>query len=358
MIDVDFSDLSHTDGEQTMHRYRPVLLVVAILATGVDRHSYLLADDSEISPEVIRLVISKSIPLLEKGTMGSADQRQCFTCHSQTIPVLALVEARKRGFTIDDENFKRQMGHTESHLERGREDYLAGRGQGGKVLTAGYALWALEAGGRTRNDTTTAVVRFLLEYQKETSHWKHQGNRPPSSGSDFTATYVALRGLATFGIEEQQSEIKTRTEQVREWLLSETPQDTEDRVFRIWALPYVKAGEDTVQEASSELIASQQEDGGWAQTSGMESDAYATGTVLVTLLRATDVSAEHPSVRRGVQYLVSSQLDDGTWHVVTRAEPFQTYFESGFPHGKDQFISIAASSWATLALVYFLPESP
>ena len=35
-----------------------------------------------------------------------------------------------------------------------------------------------------------------------------------------------------------------------------------------------------------------------------------------------------------------------------------TYFESGFPHGKDQFISIAASSWATTALALSLPVSP
>ena len=140
--------------------------------------------------------------------------------------------------------------------------------------------------------------------------------------------------------------------------MSESPQDTEDRVFRLWALPYVDAGEDIVQKATSELIDSQKDDGGWAQSAGMDSDAYATGTVLVALLRAADVSAEHPAVRRGVQYLVNNQLDDGSWHLVTRAEPFQTYFESGFPHGKDQFISIAASSWATLALVNTLPEIP
>jgi len=59
-------------------------------------------------------------------------------------------------------------------------------------------------------------------------------------------------------------------------------------------------------------------------------------------------------VRRGVEYLLSTQLDDGSWHVVTRAEPIQKYFESGFPHGKDQFISMAASGWTTLALLLTL----
>jgi len=30
--------------------------------------------------------------------------------------------------------------------------------------------------------------------------------------------------------------------------------------------------------------------------------------------------------------------------------PIQPYFESGFPHGRDQFISAAATNWAATAL--------
>ena len=59
--------------------------------------------------------------------------------------------------------------------------------------------------------------------------------------------------------------------------------------------------------------------------------------------------------RRGLQYLLSSQGDDGSWHVESRSKPFQKYFESGFPDGKDQFISLAASSWAATALALALP---
>ena len=43
--------------------------------------------------------------------------------------------------------------------------------------------------------------------------------------------------------------------------------------------------------------------------------------------------------------------------VKSRSKPFQTYFESGYPHGKDQFISIAAASWSTTALLLSLPKS-
>jgi hypothetical protein len=87
----------------------------------------------------------------------------------------------------------------------------------------------------------------------------------------------------------------------------------------------------------------------------MESDAYATGTALVALHEAGGLATTDPAYRKGVKYLLAAQLPDGTWHVRSRSRPFQTYFESGFPHGKDQFISLAASGWAATALALALP---
>ena len=52
-----------------------------------------------------------------------------------------------------------------------------------------------------------------------------------------------------------------------------------------------------------------------------------------------------------MEYLLKTQLPDGTWKVKSRSKPFQPYYESGFPHEKDQFISISASGWATAALI-------
>jgi len=37
---------------------------------------------------------------------------------------------------------------------------------------------------------------------------------------------------------------------------------------------------------------------------------------------------------------------------------FQPYFESGFPHGKDQWISVAGTNWATMALTLTMPVRP
>jgi hypothetical protein len=82
----------------------------------------------------------------------------------------------------------------------------------------------------------------------------------------------------------------------------------------------------------------------------MASDAYATGQALVALAETGAVSLMDPAVRRGVQFLLETQLADGSWFVKSRALPIQPHFESGFPHGRDQFISAAATNWAATAL--------
>ncbi len=319
--------------------------------------SFVNAGETEISvtSEAVTLAVQKSIPLLERGAAESADERKCFTCHNQGLTTFALKEASLRGFQVDREKLQRQIQHTWNHLNRGKEKYQKGKGQGGQVLTAGYALWTLEVGDWEADEVTTAVTHYLTEYQQSKGYWTSGGNRPPTSGSNFTASYLALRAMSYFGAEEQRASIKTRREAAAKAVLKAKPLDTEDRVFRLQSLLYIDAEEEAIQTAVEELVKLQNKNGGWAQKDDMQPDAYATATVLWALQEAGGLADDHPAIFAGCKYLLKTQLEDGSWHVVTRAKPIQDYYESGFPHGEDQFISIAATSWATLVLAHRLP---
>jgi hypothetical protein len=83
----------------------------------------------------------------------------------------------------------------------------------------------------------------------------------------------------------------------------------------------------------------------------MNSDAYATGQALAAISIARPALVNSESYRRGVASLMRSREADGSWHVRSRAFGFQPYFESGFPHGHDQWISVAATAWAAMALM-------
>jgi hypothetical protein len=313
---------------------------------------------AEVVPgnEAIKAAVVKSLPLLEAGARGSMEKRkQCFTCHNQALPIMALTTARSRGIAIDAQNLRRQIQFTAEFLAKDRTNYLAGKGQGGQALTAGYALWTLEMGDWKSDETTDAVAGYLLKFQNDLDHWKPQTIRPPTEESLFTVSYVALRGLKAFGTTGQRERISQRTAQVRQWLLKTAPRDTEDRVFRLRALHGTEAPKEQLRGAVQELLKTQRADGGWAQLDKMDSDAYATGTALVALHQAGGVATADPAYRNGLRFLLAKQLDDGSWHVPTRSEPIQTYYESGYPHGADQFISITASGWATTALALALP---
>jgi len=93
-------------------------------------------------------------------------------------------------------------------------------------------------------------------------------------------------------------------------------------------------------------------DGGWSQLAGANSDAYATGMVLVALRWGIGLPVSDPTYKSGIEYLLKTQEADGSWFVTKRAAAANAYFESGFPHGKFQFISYAGSCWATMALMY------
>jgi len=302
------------------------------------------------TPANVRAATDRALPLLLKAAEGHIGKQTCFACHNQALPMLAFHAARERGFTVKDEDLKEQTDFIGDFLKRNKEKFLKGEGTGGQVDTAGYALLALELGGRKPDDVTTAVVEYLLKYPKDKDHWRAVSNRPPSEASHFTTTYLAIRGLRMWGTAAQAESIAKRIESAREWLQKTRAKDTEDRVFRLMGLKESGAKDEGIREAAQVLLKSQRADGSWSQLDDKPGDAYATGSALVALHRAGGLATCDSAYRRGLWFLMRTQAADGSWLVKSRSKPFQPYYESGFPYEHDQFISATASGWATAAL--------
>jgi Squalene-hopene cyclase C-terminal domain len=333
-------------------QHRTLFLATAVVMLGSTWHGAGLLAQERPEPAKIKGAIAKALPLLQKGAAGHVDKRTCFSCHHQALPVLALSIARQRGFEVDEAIVKEQLSHTHHFIaEWARRNPDRKSFGGGQADTAGHTLLTLELGGWKGDETTSAVVDYLLLRDKNLGHWRSTSNRPPTEASPFTTTALALRGLKAFGSPEQKQRIDERVDAARAWLLKTTPKDNEDRVYRLWGLRFAAAEEDDIRQSVDDLQASQQKDGGWAQTAKLTSDAYATGSALAALHLAGKLSVDDSVYQRGLDFLIKDQKPDGSWHVRSRSKPFQTYFETGFPHEKDQWISCSASSWATAALL-------
>ena len=297
----------------------------------------------------LRATVDRGIQVVRKAAANYPKNRNCFSCHHQTLPMLAMVATRDRNIAIDDELLKSQAEFTHKSFQERIEPMREGKGIGGMAMTVAYGLWTLALVDWKPDETTEAMVTFLLKNQKDDGRWVFQTSRPPMEASYVTCTVLSAYYLQKFASESQRESADTAVAKAKSWLGTATIESQEDRAFLLWGLQLLGAEEIQIRASREKLLATQRDDGGWAQLDDMESDAYATGQVLFVLC-ATGLSTTEKSYERGVEFLIKTQGEDGSWFVKTRSKPVQVFFDNGDPHGEHQFISIPATSWAVAAL--------
>lgn len=299
----------------------------------------------------LRRAIERALPLIESSAAQTLKARDCFTCHHGAHAAMAQNEAWTRGFRLAKNGLEEQLARAYKEMVEEQPRFKKGFSVSNTADGPGHALWMLQVAGWERDAVTEGAVEFFLGQQQAQGNWETAPARSPTVGSPFTVTFLALRALKHYGKEEQVRESVARAEA---WLLKTPAEDTEDRVYRLRALSLLEKREEMEAEAAK-LMAEQRKDGGWGQMKFLDSDAYATGTVLAALVDTGAIAIASPIYQAGAGYLVREQKADGTWHVKKRTRMVQPMFDSGFPHEQDQFISYSASCWATYALLKAMP---
>lgn len=335
-----------------LRRNHPQILA-ALTAAGARRGQPDLASlPKPMASHAVRAAVDNAIPLLQRTDATFTEKAGCLSCHHDALTALTVARARQKRVKVDEAIAAAQLRQTLTYLESWRERALRGIGLAGGSTTVGYVLLGLGAERHPADPMTDAYAHYLVSRQLTDGRMRVNAHRPPHEASDITATAVAIRGISLYG----GPATKTAVTAGAQWIASQRAQSTEEATFQLLGLAWSGHDRERAYAIGKELLAQQKSDGGWSSLPALESDAYATGQVLVALREAKVIAASHPAYVRGVQFLLNTQLADGSWHVRTRSLPQQAYFESGFPHGKDQFISAAATNWATLALLEALPD--
>jgi len=296
--------------------------------------------------------IARSVPLLQKSDAIFLQKSGCVSCHNNTLTAMAIDAVRKRGLPVDEQAASKQVKRIATYLESWRERAVQGVGIPGDTDTVSYILLGLADAKHTPDVATDAMARFVKGQQHPSGAWRIFAHRPPIESSDIQVTAVSLKSLRYYGAKARRIEYQAAVSRATNWLINSAPETNEDRVFQLLGLHWagMNSTQDIVRKGVRGLLAQQRSDGGWSQLASLESDAYATGQALVALREAGGLRATDPAYRRGIAFLLKTQMEDGSWYVRSRAIPLQPYFESGFPHGRDQWVSMAATSWATTAL--------
>lgn len=297
----------------------------------------------------VQEAISRAMKIIERGARVYPSNQTCFACHHQTLPMLAMTSGRDAGLTFDKDLFQQQAQFTRTSFAQRQMRLSQGEHIGGRAATVSYGLWAFALADEPCDEVSSAMVSYLLSTQQADGSWKPPSNRPPLEVSSVSCTVLSAIGAKRFSSADQRETATQALAKAQAWLAKAPCPEQEDLNFALWGHVQLGGTDESRLELLNKILASRQADGGWSQNPELTSDAYATGQTLF-ILADCGLSATEAAFREGVAYLLETQQDDGSWHVVSRSKPIQPWFDNGDPHGKDQFISLAATAWASAAL--------
>lgn len=303
------------------------------------------------SPAAIRAAIERSLPLLQEIDVEFIRRTGCVSCHHNSLVAMAVATARANGYAVNETTATTQPRVVGAYLESWRARTLQNHFIAGAQDTISYLLFGLAVEHYPPDAATDAQAIWLKRRQAPDGHWPIQTVRPPIESNDIEVTAVSLRALQAFAPPAQRAEYAKAIERAGQWLATAKATATEERAFRLLGLSWAHAPQHVIRDAARDLLATQRADGGWAQLDDRQlTDAYATGEALVALRESSAVDATDPAYRKGVEFLLRTQIADGSWFVESRAVPIQAAFASGFPYGPHQWVSAAATGWAVTAL--------
>jgi ankyrin repeat protein len=306
-----------------------------------------------------RAAAAAGLSIMEKTSSSFFQTGGCISCHAQNVTAMAAGAARANGIPSDEAAAGERL-RVLNALWSGQMDRLLQRlDPPGAIDTIESSLVHFMAAGVPPGDVTSAMVHNIAVQQNANGSWRFSFNgiaRAPIADSDISRTAIAVRVLDVLGPAGRKREFARRIERAREWLTKVKPRYIDDVDYQLLGLKWSGADGPLLRKLGRQLAAEQHPDGGWAQSRYLPSDVYATGQALYALHEGAGLPANDPVYARGVQFLLKTQAPDGSWFVRSRAVKFQPYFESGFPHGQDQWISQMATGWATLALTFAVPK--
>jgi hypothetical protein len=308
--------------------------------------------------KAIQQAVIKSLLLLQKSgyTFINNAPHNCASCHHNTLTAMAAEIAGQKGIPVVD-SFS-VYGATAMKFT------LAGICNPNMIdqfvaanFIGPYVLLGLYAAKYPADFNTDISVDYLISQAKPDGSFLSESLRAPLESGDIHLTAMAIRAIQLYASAAKKQHVNELVMKTRQWLEKQNPSTQQELVFQLLGMHWCGSDEAHKTKVAGQLIARQNEDGGWSQLPTLKSDAYATGQALYSLYEGGMIKPEHKVYEKGSDYLLKTQDISGAWIVTTRSFPIQPFVDGDFPpYNYDQFISATATNWATMALLKALPD--
>lgn len=294
--------------------------------------------------------IDRGLAFLTADALAWKKEYNCASCHHATLVVWAMHEAKLNGHAVDEPVLAEM---TKWQATSGDGKFGMARPASAPYAAspkAAYFAFGLGLDPKRDAEAQAGLKRLLTTVESEQTENGSWSAWPETRAPIFGNSDESLTLLATLALlpaaSEGDAEAKLARDKAIKWL-TETKTDDDPQSIALRVVLWNRLGRPAAEwEPLVRRIKERQNpDGGWSQTKDMASDAWATGQALYAIALARTKRGE-PVIDRGIEFLVKTQRDDGSWPMTSRpTKPGGEGATTLMP------ITGAGSAWGVLGLV-------
>lgn len=306
-----------------------------------------IAGEPSTPPRDVKAAIRDGLDFLAQESVEWKQTRACATCHHTPMAIWALNEAKKLGYSVDDEALTELSTWVVAKDDPAK---LYPKRPPSKEVDVNEAPLLLALGfeaGDTKG-MEAGVRRMLsavIEEQREDGSWRLSSPWRPIGSSPEVMTTLALLALSAPNAPDMGQSGKAAAQKGLKWLEGSQPGD-DPQAIAMRLLLWNRLGRKSADRSPlvDQIRRAQNLDGGWGQAKGARSDAFATGQALFVLMEVGTQPGDD-AIRKAQAFLTKTQGPEGSWPMESRPNP-----RDGKPAKNVAPITSAGSAWAVMGL--------
>jgi hypothetical protein len=325
--------------------FRGGLLVAILLLSSIPFARAQTAEPDSSVRQRIRASVERGLPYLETAGQSWIENKKCVSCHRISFLTWSFSAAGNKGFEIDRDKL---TAWNDWSLQKSLEKVKDSEEPDGARNVDGLAQMMIGSfaylDADQRRKSVEQLLPLLLKGQRPDGSWPAAGQLPLQKRPGPETDQVTTMWIALALGQVSDSSAKQARDKAIQWLEQAGP-GTSTEWFSTALLLHHQVG-DAEQSATAikTLRSLQNADGGWGWLLKDKSDALSTGQSLYALSVA-GVLPEDPAIQRAREFLLGSQLKDGSWAV------------PGTKAAKKDRIEETATYWGTAWAVLGLLET-